>query len=96
MSKPKPLIDPSKIIVLVGDRPALVEIIPPNLRVSAVYLCELAILDMQANVKKHRPKQGLKHITFHWDNAASHTAKATIAQISELGMNQMPHPPYSP
>jgi histone-lysine N-methyltransferase SETMAR len=33
---------------------------------------------------------------FHWDHVLSQTRKVTIAKISELGMNQMPHPPYSP
>jgi hypothetical protein len=42
---------------------------------------------MKANVETHRPTQGLKRITFHWDNAPSHTAKVTIAKISELEMN---------
>jgi hypothetical protein len=51
---------------------------------------------MEASVKTHRPKQGLKGITFHWDNAPSHTAKVPIAKISELGMNQMQHSPCSP
>jgi histone-lysine N-methyltransferase SETMAR len=89
----------TKVIVLVIwglDGPALVEIVPPNVRVSAKYLCEFAIPSIEANVKTHRPKQGLKRIIFHWDHVASHRAKVTIAKISELGMNQMPHPPYSP
>jgi hypothetical protein len=42
---------------------------------------------MEANVITHRPKQGLKGITFPLDNASSHIAKVTIAKISELGMN---------
>jgi histone-lysine N-methyltransferase SETMAR len=51
---------------------------------------------MEASVKTHCPKQSLKGITIHWDNTPSQTAKVRIAQISELGMNQMSHPPYSP
>jgi histone-lysine N-methyltransferase SETMAR len=51
---------------------------------------------VEANVKTHRPKRSLKRIVFHWDNAPSHTTKVAIDKISELGMNQMPHPPYSP
>jgi histone-lysine N-methyltransferase SETMAR len=112
MTKPKALINTQKIRVLVicgVDGPVLVEIVPPNLRVSAKYLCEIVIPAMEAKVKTHRPEHGLKAITFRWDNAPTHTAKVTIAKISELGMNQMPdarcqmpdarcqipHPPYS-
>jgi hypothetical protein len=51
---------------------------------------------MEANMKQHCSKQGLKGITFHWDNTPSHTAKVTIAKITELGMNQMLHPPFPP
>jgi hypothetical protein len=99
MTKPNALINTPKIMVLViwgVDGPALVEIVPSNIHVIAKYLCKLAILHMEATVKVHRPKQGLKSITFHWNNAQAHTAKVTIAKISELGMNQMSHPPYSP
>jgi hypothetical protein len=93
MTKPKVLIKFSKIMALIiwdVDGPALVEPISPNLRVSAKYLCEFTILHLDANVKTHRLKQGLKRITFHSDNAPSHTAKVTITKISELIMNQMP------
>jgi hypothetical protein len=76
------------VLVIWGvDEPALFDIVPPNLRVRAKYLCEFAIPHMETNVKTHRPKQSLKGITFHWDNAPSQTAKVTIAKISELGMN---------
>jgi hypothetical protein len=99
MMKPKVLINTSKIMVLVIwviNGPALVELVQPNLRVNAKYLCEFVIPHMEANVKMHRPKQGLKGIAFHWDNVSSHTANVTIAKISELRMNQMPHLPSSP
>jgi histone-lysine N-methyltransferase SETMAR len=74
----------------------LVETIPPNLRVGAKWLCEFAILHLEASVKTHRPNEGLKRLAFHEDNAPSPTATMTIATLSELGMNQMPRPPYSP
>jgi hypothetical protein len=86
MTKPKALINTPKLMVLViwgMDRPVLFEIEPSNLRVSAKRLYEFAIPHMEASVKMHRPKQGLKRITFHWDNAPSHTANVTIAKISE-------------
>jgi histone-lysine N-methyltransferase SETMAR len=98
MTKPKALINAPKIMVLViwgVDGLALIEIITQNLHPSAKYLCEFTILHMEANVKTHCPKQCLKDITFHWDNAPSHTAKMTLDKISELGMNQIPHSPYS-
>jgi hypothetical protein len=84
------------VLVIWGvDRPALVDIFPPNVRVSAKNFCEFAIPHMEANMKTHRRKQCLKDITLHWDDAPSHRAQLTMAKISELGMNQMPYPPYS-
>jgi hypothetical protein len=91
MTKAKALINTPKIMVLIiwsVDGLALVEIISPNLHCSVKYLCEFATLHIKANVKTHRPKQGLERITFHWNNAPSQTAKVTIAKISELGTNQ--------
>jgi hypothetical protein len=101
MTQPKAFINTPKIMVLFiwsVYKLALVEIVSLNLCVSAKFLCEFAIPHMEANVKTHRPKQGLECITFplHWDNTPSHTANVTIDKISELGMNQMPHPPYFP
>jgi hypothetical protein len=105
-SRPRPLNDKTKglnqhpkimVSLIWGiDGPALDGILPSDLYVRAKYLCEFAILHMEINVKTYRPEQGLKGITFPWDNAPSHTPKVTIAKISELGMNQMPHPPCSP
>jgi hypothetical protein len=99
ITKRKPFINTPKIIVLVmsgWNGLALVEIVPSNLRASLKYLCKFAIPQIEANMKAHRPKHGLKCITFHLDNASSHTAKVTISKISELRMNQMPYLPYSP
>jgi hypothetical protein len=61
-----------------GGGLGLVEIISPNPRVSVKYLCEFAIPHMEANAKTHRPKQGLKRIVFHSDNASRHAPKVTI------------------
>jgi hypothetical protein len=98
MTEPKNLIDTPNIIVLViwgVDGLALVEIVPSNLLIKAKCLCEFAILHMEVNLKTHGPKQGFKDITFHWNNASSHTPNVRIDKISELGMNQMPHSAYS-
>jgi hypothetical protein len=96
MTKPKTLFKTVIIMVLViwdVRGPALVEILPSNLRVSAKYLCKFAIRHMKSNAKTHCPKQDLKRITLHSDNVPSHRAKVTITKISELGMNQMSHSP---
>jgi hypothetical protein len=93
-SRPRPLNDETKgpnqvpkimVLVIWGvDGHALIEIVPPNLRINTKYLCEFAISHLEINMKMHRPKQGLKGITLHWDHAPNHTAKVTIAKNSEL------------
>jgi hypothetical protein len=78
MMKPKAWINARKIIVLVisgVDGTALVELVPLNLRLSAKYVCEVAIRHLEVSMKAYSPKQGLKGITFHWDNRPSHTSK---------------------
>jgi hypothetical protein len=105
-SRARPLNDQAKVIdqrpkvmilVVWGvDGAALVEIIPPDMRCSAKYMCKSALSHLEVSVRAHRPKQGLKGITFHWDNTSSHMATVKIHKIKELEMHQLPHPPYSP
>jgi hypothetical protein len=78
MTRPKTFINARKTIIFITwrvDGAALVEIASPNLHVTAKCLCEFAIPYMEASVKTHRPKQSLKGIAFHCDNAPSQTAK---------------------
>jgi hypothetical protein len=59
MTKPQALINTIKMIILViwsRDGPALVEIVPPNLHVSAKDLCKFAIPYLKATVNAHRRK----------------------------------------
>ena len=37
-----------------------------------------------------------KKIIFHQDNASCHKSMKTMAKLSELGYELLPHPPYSP
>jgi hypothetical protein len=63
MTKPKVLLNAPSIMVLVKwgvGRPALAEIIPPNIRAGTEFLCEFAILHVEASVKTHRPEQASK------------------------------------
>jgi hypothetical protein len=62
------------------DGLALVEIVPPNLCGRAKYLWKFAIPHMEANMKTHRPKQGLNGVAFHWDHPSTRTTKVTIAK----------------
>jgi hypothetical protein len=78
MTKPKALVNMPKIMALVirgVDGTALVELVLLNLHLNTKYVCEVAIRHLEASMKAYSPKQGLKGITFHWDNSPSHTSK---------------------
>ena len=47
-------------------------------------------------IKDKRRGKWSRHVLLHHDNAPAHTSHATQAAITELGYEQLPHPPYSP
>lgn len=61
---------------------------------SEYYMTLLIKLKEEISVK--RPGMAKKKILFHQDNAPSHRSIATMAKLSELRFELLPHPPYSP
>ena len=47
-------------------------------------------------IRKKRPHLKKKKILFHNDNAPSHTSTIAQGKMHELGLESLPHPPYSP
>lgn len=47
-------------------------------------------------LRKKRPDLDPERIILHQDNAPSHRANSTLLEISLLGFELLPHPPYSP
>ena len=71
----------------------LFELLPENTTVTAEYYCgQLQRLKNVVEATRSRPG-GI--IMLH-DNASSHTARVTQRRVQELGIEVLPHPPYSP
>ena len=70
--------------------------LPKNERFTSEFFHINIISDLETNIKKKRPVKGLKDIILHFDNAKTHTSKASLEKLSTLGINRMPHPLYSP
>jgi histone-lysine N-methyltransferase SETMAR len=49
-----------------------------------------------AAISERRPKSGVKRILLHHDNARPHKALLTSEYLDQMGIEVMPHPPYSP
>ncbi|XP_023217030.1 histone-lysine N-methyltransferase SETMAR-like [Centruroides sculpturatus] len=51
---------------------------------------------LSEEIKEKRPHLKKKKILFHQDNARVHTCAVSMAKITELKFELLPHPPYSP
>ena len=64
-------------------------------KINAAYY-QKAFRDVHAAIKRKRPGLITRGVIFQQDNARPHTAQSTMAVISQLGWEVIPHPPYSP
>ena len=63
--------------------------------INSDYYIEL-LVRLKDEIAKKRPDMKKKKIIFHQDNAPCHKSLKTMAKLSELGYELLPHPPYSP
>ncbi len=54
------------------------------------------LVEVFKNMRKIRPRTGLRGISLHQDNASSHTAKSTLNFLKRNGVALTGHPPHSP
>ena len=59
-------------------------------------MVEEILPSLEQKVLKFRPKNGLKGIKLHLDNAKAHNSKLTMQEISNYNIMIIPHPVYSP
>ena len=54
--------------------------------------------DLMHAIRKKRPAmaENIENIIYHHDNAPAHTASESELELSLLGFQRLPHPPYSP
>ena len=61
---------------------------------SDYYIAQLERL--KDEIAEKRPHLKKKKVLFHQDNAPCHKSMKTMAKFNELGLELLPHPPYSP
>lgn len=95
---PKLSSDKRKIMATVfrdSEGVLMVDILPPNKTVDALYYCEL--LDrLRGEIQSKRRGKLSKGIILLHDNARPHTTTLTTDKFKELGWSLLPYPPYSP
>lgn len=55
--------------------------------------------DLMTAIRKKRPdvyRNDLENLLLHHDNAPAHTAQETQLTLDVMGLERLPHPPYSP
>jgi len=84
------------IIVMWGIRGFhIVEYLPAGEKFTGDYAAAL-VGRFDSAMRTVRGKTGARGMALHWDNARSHRSAKAVEAIREVGMIQMPHPPYSP
>ena len=63
--------------------------------INAKYYCAL-LMKLRQNIKEKRRGKLSKGVILLHDNASSHIAGETMAKLTSLGFQVMPHQPYSP
>ena len=72
-----------------------VDYLPKGHTINAAYY-QKVLKDVHAAIKRKRPGLITRGVIFQQDNARPHTAQITMAVISQLGWEVIPHPPHRP
>lgn len=70
--------------------------VPPKTTVTGQYYATLLKSELYKTVKRKRPELIQSGFILHHDNAPSHTSRIVQDTIEKLGIELLPHPPYSP
>ena len=74
----------------------LMDVLPPNESITAQYYCDLLEKLNVAVFEKRRRRMSHGNLYLQHDNARPHTATITQEKITQLRLNILEHPPYSP
>ncbi len=70
--------------------------VAPKTTVTGQYYATLLKSELYKTVKRKRPELIQSGFILHHDNAPSHTSRIVQDTIEKLGIELLPHPPYSP
>jgi histone-lysine N-methyltransferase SETMAR len=87
-----------KMVAVFFSKSGLVKVVPleEQKTVTSLWYTTVCLPKVFEELKKRRPKTGLRGILLHQDNASSHTAGRTSQFLSEQTVKLLTHPPYSP
>ena len=83
-------------IVFCGSGFLLIDALPKGYNFNSSYFIEYILSNLEQKILEKRPKNGLKNILIHFDNAKPHIAIKVQEKIDELKMKRIIQPPYSP
>ncbi|KAK7862353.1 hypothetical protein R5R35_006926 [Gryllus longicercus] len=95
--RPRTSITPTGWVGLDGDWMGVIHVdfLTEANTINGAYYSALLETEIKEKIRSKR-KRGGKRVAFLHDNARPHTAKTTMATISKLKWDLLPHPPYSP
>lgn len=70
--------------------------VPPKTTITGQYYATVLKSDLYTAVKRKRPQLIQSGFILHHDNAPSHCSSIVEETIEKLGIELLPHPPYSP
>ncbi|GFR64087.1 transposase [Elysia marginata] len=77
--------------------PLVVDILPQGTTMTATYYVQNVLSQVKSAINEQRPKVSNSRTLLLHDNVAGpHKAKATTQPLRELGIQDLPHPTYSP
>ena len=70
--------------------------VPPQTTVTGNYYATAIKSELLPAIERKRPHLERSGILLHHDNAPSHSSRIVMDTVNKLGIELLPHPPYSP
>ena len=70
--------------------------LPKNQKFNSTFFLENVLSDIETKINLRRPKLGMKNLVLHMDNARPHKTIKVHKKLDDLGVIELPQPPYSP
>ncbi|KAI6648146.1 Transposase [Oopsacas minuta] len=70
--------------------------VPKGETLTGQFYADVVLPEVEKHYLKRRPKTGTRGLKILHDNARPHKSLAVRQKIKDMGMHEVPHPPYSP
>ncbi|KAI6658295.1 Transposase [Oopsacas minuta] len=78
------------------DGPVAQISVPKGQTLTGQFYADVVLPEVEKHYLKRRPKTGTRGLKILHDNAKPHKSLAVRQKIKDMGMHEVPHPPYSP